>query len=625
MLTISGLTYRIGGRALLNEASAQIPAGGKVGLVGRNGAGKSTLLDLIRGALQPDAGDIQMPRGHRLGFLAQEAPSGERNPLDTVLAADTERAALLAELDHGAAPLRIAEIEARLDEIGARAAPARAARILVGLGLDAAMQERPLSELSGGWRMRVALAAVLFAEPDLLLLDEPTNHLDLEAALWLERFLRRYRHSFILVSHDRQLLNAATTTTLHLDNGKLALYSGGFDAFLRARREAAARQAALAQRQQRERERLQRFIDRFRYKASKARQAQSRVKALARLEPVALIADTAPVTLRLPQPAGLSPPLISLDRVSTGYVPDKPILSRLDLRLDPDDRIALLGANGNGKTTFARLLAGRLEPFSGQMIRAPKLACGFFAQHQIEEMRPAESAFEHLAALMPESPPETVRARLGGFGFSQDKAFVPVGELSGGERARLNLALVTYNAPGLLILDEPTNHLDMETREALVAALAEYSGAVVLVSHDWHLVELVADRLWLVDGGTVRSFEDDLEAYRRRLLERDEPAESRASGSVAVNSRRAGRREAAERRRALEPLRQKARSAEEMAARLAAEQQALDRTLADPGAFGEGAALADALKRRAQLERRIAEAEAEWFEAATELERLSEA
>ena len=625
MLTISGLTYRIGGRALLNEASAQIPAGGKVGLVGRNGAGKSTLLDLIRGALQPDAGDIQMPRGHRLGFLAQEAPSGERNPLDTVLAADTERAALLAELDHGAAPLRIAEIEARLDEIGARAAPARAARILVGLGLDAAMQERSLSELSGGWRMRVALAAVLFAEPDLLLLDEPTNHLDLEAALWLERFLRRYRHSFILVSHDRQLLNAATTTTLHLDNGKLALYSGGFDAFLRARREAAARQTALAQRQQRERERLQRFIDRFRYKASKARQAQSRVKALARLEPVALIADSAPVTLRLPQPAGLSPPLISLDRVSTGYVPDKPILSRLDLRLDPDDRIALLGANGNGKTTFARLLAGRIEAFSGQMIRAPKLACGFFAQHQIEEMRPAESAFEHLAALMPESPPETVRARLGGFGFSQDKAFVPVGELSGGERARLNLALVTYNAPGLLILDEPTNHLDMETREALVAALAEYSGAVVLVSHDWHLVELVADRLWLVDGGTVRSFEDDLEAYRRRLLERDEPAESRASGSVAVNSRRAGRREAAERRRALEPLRQKARSAEEMAARLAAEQQALDRTLADPGAFGEGAALADALKRRAQLERRIAEAEAEWFEAATELERLSEA
>jgi ATP-binding cassette subfamily F protein 3 len=626
MLTISGLTYRIGGRTLLNEAGAQIPAGSKVGLVGRNGAGKSTLLALIRGAAQPDAGSIQLPRGHRLGFLAQEAPGGERNALETALAADTERAALLAELDH-AAPLRIAEIEARLDEIGARAAPARAARILAGLGLDAAMQERPLSELSGGWRMRVALAAVLFAEPDLLLLDEPTNHLDLEAALWLERFLRRYRHSFILVSHDRQLLNAATTTTLHLDNGKLGLYSGGFDAFLRARREAATRQAALAQRQQRERDRLQRFIDRFRYKASKARQAQSRVKALARLEPVALIADAAPVTLQLPQPIELSPPLISLDRVSAGYVPDAPVLSRLDLRLDPDDRIALLGANGNGKSTFARLLAGRLEPFSGRVTRAPKLTCGFFAQHQIEEMRPAESAFDHLAALMPDSPPEAVRARLGAFGFSQDKAFVPVGELSGGERARLNLAIVTHDAPGLLILDEPTNHLDMETREALVAALAEYSGAVVLVSHDWHLVELVADRLWLVEGGTVRPFEDDLDAYRRRLLERDEPAQSgAASMAPASNPRRAGRREAAERRLALEPLRRKARLAAAAAARLAAEQQALDRSLLEPDAFGgQGAALSYALKRRAELARMIAAAETEWYEAEAELERLAQA
>src|SRR6266566_4046321 len=395
MLTISGLTYRIGGRTLLNDASAQIPAGNKVGLVGRNGAGKSTLLALIRGAAQPDAGSIRLPRGDRIGFLAQEAPGGAGNALTTVLAADEERNALLAERDRGAAPLRVGEIEARLNDIDAHTAPSRAARILAGLGLDAAMQERPLNELSGGWRMRVALAAVLFAEPDLLLLDEPTNHLDLEASLWLERFLRRYRHSFILVSHDRQLLNAATTTTLHLDNGKLALYSGGFDAFLRARREAAARQTALAQRQQRERERLQEFVDRFRYKASKARQAQSRMKALARLEPVALIADAAPPTLRLPQPPELNPPIISLDKVSTGYAAGQPVLARLDLRLDPDDRIALLGANGNGKTTFARLLAGRIEAFSGQMIRSPKLTCGFFAQHQIEEMQPEASAFDH--------------------------------------------------------------------------------------------------------------------------------------------------------------------------------------------------------------------------------------
>ncbi|MGC2413557.1 MAG: ABC-F family ATP-binding cassette domain-containing protein, partial [Stellaceae bacterium] len=545
MLTISGLTYRVGGRhgrALFNEANASIPEGAKLGLVGRNGAGKSTLLDLIRGRLLPDRGDIFLPRGHRIGFLAQEAPGGSASALETVLAADKERSRLLAELDKGPEPLRIAEIEDRLVEIAARAAPARAARILAGLGLDAAMQAQPLSELSGGWRMRVALAAVLFAEPDLMLLDEPTNHLDLEAALWLENYLRRYRYSFVLVSHDRQLLNAATTTTLHLDNGKLTLYSGGFDQFLRARREAATRQAALARQQQKHRAHLQEFVDRFRAKASKARQAQSRMKALARLEPVALITDAAPPVLRLPQPPALSPPIISLDHVSTGYAPGRPVLSRLDLRLDPDDRIALLGANGNGKTTFARLLAGRLPPLSGRMVRSPKLTCGFFAQHQIEEMRPDASAYDHLAALLPDSPPEAVRTRLGGFGFGQDKAFVPVRELSGGERARLNFALVTHDAPSLLILDEPTNHLDMETREALVEALAEYSGAVVLVSHDWHLVELVADRLWLVEDGTVRPFDDDLEAYRRRLTERDAAVDEANGAAAGRDPRRAARK-----------------------------------------------------------------------------------
>jgi ATP-binding cassette subfamily F protein 3 len=368
---------------------------------------------------------------------------------------------------------------------------------------------------------------------------------------------------------------------------------------------------------------MQAFVDRFRYKASKARQAQSRLKALARLEPVALVADSAPVILRLPQPPALSPPLIALDRASTGYAPGKPVLSRLDLRLDPDDRIALLGANGNGKTTFARLLAGRLTPLSGQMTRSPKSSCGFFAQHQIEEMRPEASAFDHLAALMPDALPETVRARLGGFGFGQEKAFVPVGELSGGERARLNLALVTHDAPSLLILDEPTNHLDIETREALVAALADYSGAVVLVSHDWHLVELVAERLWLVEGGTVRPFDDDLDAYRRHLLEGED---SRApAAAAALDRRRAERREAADRRASAEPLRRKARLAEAAAARLAAEQQALDRSLAAPDAFaGRAAALEQALKRRAELARLIEEAEAEWFAAESAIEQMAQ-
>jgi len=628
MLTISGLTYRVGGRrgrVLFNEASAQIPEGSKIGLVGRNGIGKSTLLDLIRGRLMPDDGDVFLPRNWRIGFLAQEAPSGSAAPLATVLAADRERTRLLAELDNDPKPERIAEIEERLNAIGARAAPGRAARILAGLGFDAAMQEQPLSDLSGGWRMRVALAAVLFTEPDLLLLDEPTNHLDLEASLWLERYLRRYRHSFVLVSHDRQLLNAATTTTLHLENGKLTAYSGGFDQFLRTRREALARQTVVAKRQQQERERLQAFVDRFRAKASKARQAQSRMKALARLEPAAAAIEAAPPVLRLPQPVPPSPPLISMEKASVGYEPGKPILSRLDLRLDPDDRIALLGANGNGKTTFARLLGGRLPVQTGQVTRSPKLTCGFFAQHQIEEMRVEESAYDHLQALMPDTPAEAVRTRLGTFGFGQDKALLPVGQLSGGERARLNLALVTHHAPSLLILDEPTNHLDMETREALVTAIEEYAGAVVLVSHDWHLVELVADRLWLVENGTVKPFDDDLEAYRKRLLEKDEPEPERNGAGSPGDARKAARRDAAERRLAAEPLRRKARTAEAAAAKLTGDLQALDRTLAAPGAFGgRGEALADALKRRAELARLIEEAETEWLEAESALEELAQ-
>jgi ATP-binding cassette, subfamily F, member 3 len=624
MLTISGVTYRVGGkrgRALLHDAGVHISEGCKLGLVGRNGIGKSTLLDLIRGRLLPDEGDILLPRGIRIGFLAQEAPSGGATPLATVLAADRERAKLLAELDAGPAPARIAEIETRLDTIGARAAPARAARILAGLGFDAAMQETPLGELSGGWRMRVALAAVLFAEPELLLLDEPTNHLDMEASLWLERYLRRYRHSFILVSHDRYLLNAVTSSILHLDAGKLTLYSGNFDAFLAARGAAKARQQAVAKRQEAQRRHMQEFVDRFRYKASKARQAQSRLKALAKLEPVALIADAPPSELRLPEPAHLRPPLITLEKASTGYAPGRPVLSGLDLRLDPDDRIALLGANGNGKTTFARLLAGRLPALSGTVTRPSKLVSGFFAQHQIEELQPGESAYDHLAALLPKLNEEAIRTRLGSFGFGQDKAFVPVSSLSGGERARLNLALVTHDAPALLILDEPTNHLDMETRESLVAALADYPGAVVLISHDWHLVELVADRLWLVEDGTVRVFDGDLDAYRRRLDERADTSEERGVSRPA-DSRRAARQEAAQQRRALEPLRREARRAEAAAARLAAEQRELDRELAVPESFnGAGAALAEALKRRADLARRTAEAEAQWLAAEEAIER----
>src|SRR6516162_1548228 len=581
MLTLSEVTYRVGGRTgrrLLDNAHAQIYEGAKVGLVGRNGAGKSTLLDLIRGVLQPDDGTIELPRGYRIGFLAQEAPSGAGTPLETVLAADRERTRLLAEREVGADPLRLAEIEARLVEIKAHAAPSRAARILAGLGLDERAHHEPVGDLSGGWRMRVGLAAILFTEPDLLLLDEPTNHLDLEAALWLEGFLRNYRRTLILVSHDRHFLNAATTLTLHLDRGKLTLYSGGFDAYMRARTEAARRLEVMAQRQAAQRQHMQAFVDRFRYKASKARQAQSRLKALARLEPITLSAAEPPPKIRFPDPPRLRPPLISLHRVSTGYDPGTPVLSRLDLRLDPDERVALIGANGNGKTTLARLLAGRLAPFAGEVTRSPKLACGFFAQHQIEEMRPAASAYDHLAELMPNALPEAVRTRLGSFGFGQEKAFVPVADLSGGERARLNL---------------------------------------VLVSHDEHLIELIADRLWLVADGTVRPFEGDLGDYRRLVLESSEAGEGK--GSNGSNTRREGRRLAAARRRELDPLRQQVRLAEQEVARLTKERDALDRVLAT--GKSNGLAPGEALKHRAELVRQIERAETEWLAAAEAIER----
>jgi ATP-binding cassette subfamily F protein 3 len=428
--------------------------------------------------------------------------------------------------------------------------------------------------------------------------------------------------TLILVSHDRRFLNAVTTLTLHLERGKLTAYSGGFDAHLRARTEAARRLETLARRQADERARLQAFIDRFRAKASKARQAQSRLKALARLEPVVLSTDEAPPRIAFPEPPHLRPPLISLERAAVGYVPGKPVLSRLDLRLDPDDRVALLGANGNGKTTLARLLAGQLEPMAGRVARSPKLACGLFAQHQIDEMRPDASAFDHLSALMPDAPPEAVRARLGRFGFGQDKAFVAVGDLSGGERARLNLALVTHHAPALLILDEPTNHLDIEAREGLVQAINDFSAAVVLVSHDRHLIELVADRLWLVAGGTVRPYDGDLDDYERLVLGTNGSGAAGGSATAAPGGRRATRRFAAERRQQLEPLRRITRQAEETIARLTKEREALDRSLAQPyGTRSNRFGLSNALKRRAELVRLIERAESEWLAAQESIER----
>ncbi|HLY54218.1 MAG TPA: ABC-F family ATP-binding cassette domain-containing protein [Stellaceae bacterium] len=611
MLSIAALTYRVAGLTLLEEASAQVPAGHRVGLVGRNGAGKSTLLDLIRGALQPDGGAIDLPRGTRIGMVAQEAPGGSTTPLDTVLAADEERASLLKAAETETDGHALGEIHGRLAEIDAHSAPARAARILAGLGFDEAMQARPMSSFSGGWRMRVALAAVLFVEPDLLLLDEPTNHLDLEATLWLQSYLEAYPRTLILVSHDRHILNAVPDHILHLDQRKLAYYPGGYDEFERLRAAKIEQSQALAAKQATRRAHLQSFVDRFRYKATKARQAQSRLKAIAKLAPVAVLQDDPSVTFAFPEPAELAPPLISLEGVSVGYEPGRPILSRLDLRIDPEDRIALLGANGNGKSTFAKLLAGRLPPMSGRQHRAAKLECGFFAQHQIEEMDPEGSAFDHLARLMPRSREFEIRTRLGRFGFSGDKAFVAVRSLSGGERARLNFALITSGAPPLLILDEPTNHLDLDTRETLAEAINDFPGAVILITHDWHLLELTADRLWLVAEGRVRPFDGDLEDYRKLML-------GQRSAGEPPTSRWAERPRGAERRKQLEPLRRRAREAEQAMEALVAQRDAVERALMP--AELETAARVELMRRRASLEREVVAAEQAWLDAAQALE-----
>jgi ATP-binding cassette, subfamily F, member 3 len=621
MLTFSDLTYRIGGRTLLDAASAQINAGWKVGLIGRNGAGKSTLLDLIRGELHPDGGTILLQNDVRIGFLAQEAPGGAQTPLEAVLAADEERAGLLAEADTHPADARAAELHERLLAIGAHAAPARAAAILAGLGFDHDAQQRPLGDFSGGWRMRVALAAALFAEPDLLLLDEPTNHLDLEAALWLGEFLRRYRRTLVLVSHDRQFIDEVADHILHLAERRLTLYSGGYETFLRTRRETLARQQALAAKQAAQRKHLQAFVDRFRAKASKASQAQSRLKMLARLEPVTLAESEASISFEFPEPGVLAPPLVTLDQVSVGYAPGEPVLRRLDLRLDPDDRIALLGANGNGKSTLARLLAGRLEPMSGHLRRAPRLRCGFFAQHQIEELDPAADAFTHLARLMPTSGAGAVRALLARFGFVGDQVFVKIRDLSGGEKARLTFALISHAAPSLLILDEPTNHLDIEAREALVDSLNDFGGAVVIVSHDWHLLSLTADRLWLVADATARPWEGDLEDYRRYLLAA-RPSEPQDGEATAGAARRERRRDAAARRQPLGRLQRSLREAEQRLAAITAEKTELDRRVGDPQSYAAGGTLLqELLRQQAAAAQSLAEAEAHWLAAAEAVER----
>ena len=523
MLTISEVTYRIGERVLLDRATARIQSGDKVGLVGPNGSGKTTLFKIVTGELQTEHGATVLTRGLRIGGVAQEAPGGPSTLLDYVLAADVERTNLLAEAETATEPNRIAEIQIRLADIEAYSAEARAGTILHGLGFDSEAQARPCSDFSGGWRMRVALAGVLFSAPDLLLLDEPTNYLDLEGTLWLETYLARYPHTVLIISHDRDLLNKVVTSIVHLDAGKLVTYKGGYDQFERQRREKQILQQKHMIKQNEQRKHMEAFVERFRYKASKARQAQSRIKMLEKLEPIAAIADEAIRPIIFPDPkAKLAPPILNLENVSVGYEPGNPILKGLDLRIDHDDRIALLGSNGNGKSTFAKLISNRLDHEEGEITRANKLGIAYFAQHQLDELRPDDSAVDHVRSRMSGAPESKVRARVNQFGLPTTRMGTPAKDLSGGEKARLLLGLATFDGPNLLILDEPTNHLDVDSREALMHAINTFQGAVLLISHDRHLVNACADHLWLVDNGKVGPYDGDLEDYRRLVLKKNQ-------------------------------------------------------------------------------------------------------
>jgi ATP-binding cassette, subfamily F, member 3 len=619
MLVIDDLSLRVAGRLLLDGACARIPDGARVGLVGRNGIGKTTLFRAITGELPLEHGSIATPARARIGRLAQEAPDGPESLIDVVLAADAERTRLIAEAVTARDPHRIAEIQTRLADIGAHAAPARAASILAGLGFDAAMQQRPCMDFSGGWRMRVALAAVLFSEPDLLLLDEPTNYLDLEGTLWLTDHLARYPRTVIVISHDRDLLDDAVDWILHIDAGKLVLYRGGYSAFVRQRAEKQALDAKAIKKQEAERKRLQAFIDRFKAKATKARQAQSRVKRLARMEPIAALVTEQVRPIAFPPPAKMfSPPIIALDKVSAGYAPARPVLRRLTLRVDTDDRIALLGANGNGKSTLAKLLAGRLAPESGTITRPERLDVAYFAQHQLDELIPEQSVYAHIRRLMPDAPEAKVRARAGGIGFSGEAADTPVASLSGGEKARLLIGLATFSGPHLVILDEPTNHLDIDSRAALVDAINEYPGAVILVSHDRYLIEACADRLWLVADGTVAPYEGDLDDYRRLVLGREAKRETRDEADKV--SRTDQRRAAAERREELKPLKRRIDAAEKTVAMLTAEIARIDAELG-AGLFARDPVKATALsKARADAASALAQAEEDWLAASAAYE-----
>ncbi|TFV38728.1 ABC transporter ATP-binding protein [Bradyrhizobium frederickii] len=616
MLSITDLSIRLAGRLLIDQSSVQITPGSRVGLVGRNGTGKSTLFKVIRGELAAEHGSVTLPPRWRIGSLAQEAPNGPESLISVVLKADLERDALLTEAESATDPHRIAEIQTRLVDIDAHSAPSRAAAILSGLGFSAADQLRPCAEFSGGWRMRVALAATLFAAPDLLLLDEPTNYLDLEGTLWLEDHLAHYPRTVIVISHDRDLLESSVDQILHLERGKLTLYKGSYSSFEEQRAARELLDAKQVKRQEAERARLQAFVDRFKAKASKARQAQSRVKMLERLKPITALVTEDVREISFPAPEKiLSPPIIAVDNASVGYDPAAPVLNRVTLRIDNDDRIALLGANGNGKSTLVKLLAGRLAPFSGRVTRADKLSIAYFAQHQLDELNEDASAYDHVRKLMGDAPEAKVRARAGAIGFSGKAADTKAGKLSGGEKARLLLGLATFFGPNMIILDEPTNHLDIDSRGALAEAINEFPGAVIMVSHDRYLIEACADRLWIVADRTVTNYDGDLDEYRRLVLStrNGEPApRERSAPSEKPQRARSDNRGS---------LKKRIAEAEAEIARVSEIITKIDTALALPDIFTRDPKQAAQLsKARANAADALARAEEQWLEASTQFD-----
>ncbi len=618
MLKISDITYSVAGRTLVENASVTIPTGHKVGLVGRNGSGKTTLFKIIRGEMVLDTGVVNMPKGWKIGGVSQEVPGNEISLINTVLRADVEREALLAEAETATDPSRIAEVQTRLVDIDAWSAEARAASILRGLGFTHSEQLQPCSAFSGGWRMRVALAAVLFSEPDLLLLDEPTNYLDLEGALWLEAYLTKYPHTVLIVSHDRELLNRSVGGILHLEDKGLIYYTGTYDMFAKQRAQKRALMASAAKKQDAKREHLQAFVDRFKAKASKAKQAQSRVKALEKMETIRAPEDVARTVFTFPKPEELSPPIIATENASVGYG-ETIILRDLNLRIDQDDRIALLGRNGEGKSTLSKMLSDRLQIASGNMVTSNKLRIGFFAQHQVDELYIDETPLEHLMRERASEGQARLRARLAGFGLGADQADTEVGRLSGGQKARLSLLLATLPAPHLLILDEPTNHLDIESREALVDALTAYTGAVILVSHDMHLLSMVADRLWLVKDGHVTSYDDDLEAYRKMLLTPEKP-KGKDKPKPTEKKKTASKEQ-------IQAMRSDTKKGEERVKKINEMRDKLAKKLADPALYEDGKAgeLATWNAKYAEVMNALERAEAIWMQSLERLERAQKA